>query len=745
MPTIVPTDPTRQLRDCLLGLATGLALRNAEFDAARLDGVAWSLLEDVWFLAMAEARRLEPLGQLEALLRREHPGERLGALWRRVARRFRLCATGASPWSGGDVVLDGPSLRQAVATLLAAGEGAAWGPAERLGQWREARRELELRLTPSRRVELIEGEGVQGAAYAPTEVVETMVGWALGPALAQAQGDPEAIAALRVLDPACGAGSFLLGALRQLAAALEVAYLKKGRRQWKKLGHVVEAPSGGLRLSAARRAQLLEEGLAGVDTDVEALRAARRALVLEAYTGELDEAAGGGTQLAMFRPPAPDLEARLVWGDALRDAREGPPQVEPGGVDWARLGGREFSVVLASPPEALMAARGGSGGDGDQRNAWLRERYRVATSEVDLYQVFLERALEMVGQGGRVAMILPQRYLMSTHARALRRLLLEGSAVEILALPELGVFPGRSVDCAIVVLRRGSAAPDHRVSLRHAARPAEPFEETARLLQRLWASDPECRFDASGDLAARRVLEAVEAAGVPLGKVADALLGVQTHDRETWVQPQPPPTARSQGWRPAIDGGQIHRFALSEPTAWVCVEEQAIKSGGREEIHQHDRIGVRQIGRHPIAAMVPAGVVTLHTVYNVSFTEEDCPYDLHYVLALLSSSLLRWYWERRGWDQKRTFPRIKKEPLLALPIRPIDFDSEEDGARHDQVVALADEMIELRQELGDAEDAAAYDGLLERIRAVEARLDRVIFALYGLDEEQVALVEAGLD
>lgn len=96
------------------------------------------------------------------------------------------------------------------------------------------------------------------------------------------------------------------------------------------------------------------------------------------------------------------------------------------------------------------------------------------------------------------------------------------------------------------------------------------------------------------------------------------------------------------------------------------LEQKSIKSGGNKTVYESDRIVVRQIGKYPEGAICLKGIYTLNTIYNINITNHY--YNLYYILAIINSSLIKYFWLTNFSDNKMTFPKIKKHPLESLPI-----------------------------------------------------------------------------
>ncbi|MEM1348121.1 MAG: TaqI-like C-terminal specificity domain-containing protein, partial [Myxococcota bacterium] len=318
----------------------------------------------------------------------------------------------------------------------------------------------------------------------------------------------------------------------------------------------------------------------------------------------------------------------------------------------------------------------------------------------------------------------------------LRRVLLEESAVDLIETYTYPVFEGVSVDVAVTVLERGAPDPEHKVSVSEATSPGKRVART-QIPQRLWAKEERAVMDLSGDVHTRTILAEIDAASIPMGEVAGAYFGLQTHDRDTFVADE----SRGPRWVPCIDGGNINRYYAAPPEQWVHITDEAIKSGGDMSVHGRDRIGVRQIGRRPIAALVPGGWVTLNTIYNVYVTADEALYDRRYLLAVMSSSLVGWYWAKRFSDHKRSFPKVKKAALLGIPIPPLDAQDARSLAHRDAILAAVDEALAAREALATTDDPEVYDALFGRAKQAEASIDMLVLDAFQASDEVRAALE----
>jgi hypothetical protein len=128
-------------------------------------------------------------------------------------------------------------------------------------------------------------------------------------------------------------------------------------------------------------------------------------------------------------------------------------------------------------------------------------------------------------------------------------------------------------------------------------------------------------------------------------------------------------------------------------------------------------------------------------VGGVTLMPEYSDLGLPYLLGLLNSSLLRWYFPfvsapfRGGWRS------ANRQFLSQLPIRANNPDDLHDAIRHRRVIALVEQMLALHKQRASAHTAADREMCQRQIDATDAQIDALVYALYGLTEEEIQIVE----
>jgi len=114
--------------------------------------------------------------------------------------------------------------------------------------------------------------------------------------------------------------------------------------------------------------------------------------------------------------------------------------------------------------------------------------------------------------------------------------------------------------------------------------------------------------------------------------------------------------------------------------------------------------------------------INLNNVYNIGVS--DPRYDLRYILALLNSKLINIYYQSISQEKGRLFAEVKKVYLEQIPIKIIDNQIQE------PIITLANKILAVKQADHKAD-----------ISTLEAEIDQLVYALYNLTDEEIALVE----
>jgi len=586
----------------------------------------------------------------------------------------------------------------------------------------------------------------QGIYYTPQFVVRYIVGQTLGRLLEER--DYQQARQVKVLDPACGSGSFLIEAFDVLDR-----YLAGVRGQAAPLSRSVgEGP--GVRAAGdihdfARRMEILTGNLYGVDLDAQAVEIARLNLLLKAVNqrGELPRLDNVRQGNSLISGTSAELEA--AFGPNWRDKHpfnweeQFPRIMERGG----------FDVIVGNPPyvrgRSLESAF----------KAYLMQSLPAFTANADLYVAFLERAISLLCTGGLMSFIIPRSYLTESYAQASRRRLLQAAEiVEVVDFQGIKVFEDATVSNIVVVIRKGPASSI--VPIRHWEQDAHDLLSTEAILS---SSEVSIRPELTG--LRQAIIDRAKQVSLLLDDLCYVSYSVAAHSevenkkKDAYIFDH----KKNQKCKHFIEAREIARYAIYYSGRWLEYDPKIVRRPGLPELFEAPKIMVRDVvGQKGLICAfddtklyADYSVVCLTLKSNLQsvktrklkWTPEEVElaqnYSLQYLLGLLNSSLLNFIFKTAIGGGLHVYPSNLRE----LPIRRINFDDPADVARHDRMVALVEEMLRLQREHAEAEalkEDRRHD-LARRIGQLDVEIDVLVYQLYRVTEAERQIIEEALN
>lgn len=267
----------------------------------------------------------------------------------------------------------------------------------------------------------------QGIYYTPTYVVDYIVRNTIGEIAKDKKFDLKNI---KVLDPACGSGSFLMKAFDYL-----VTLDKKRNEDVDQLRLDVTGASA----TYGRKVEILKNNIYGVDLDQKAVEIAQLNLLLKA---------------AEKKHRLPTLQENIKVGNSLIDdqsiAGDKVFKWEEQFKDITDKGG--FDVVIGNPPYVNMQTL-------PELQKYCVLRYpEIYTGQNDILYYFVCKGLNIIGENGRLGFIISRYFLESKYASKFRRFMLDKAAISlIIDFNNFQVF-GRDVNVltSIILLKKKS-------------------------------------------------------------------------------------------------------------------------------------------------------------------------------------------------------------------------------------------------------------------------------------------------
>jgi hypothetical protein len=388
------------------------------------------------------------------------------------------------------------------------------------------------------------------------------------------------LATLRIVDPACGSGAFLIEAFEQLHAVYREAHARYVE---------LHGPS----LFDFDR-QILQNNLYGVDLNSEAVEICRLSLWIKT---------------AQMGKVLTSLDHNIQIGNSV----VADVTVHPQAIDWRATfaevfaaGG--FDVVIGNPPYVRQEWI-------SEFKPYLQQHYQVFDSVADLYVYFYERGVEVLKPGGRLGFVATNKWMKAGYGEPLRRFLADRAWVE--SVVDFGhakqIFEDADVFPSILIVRKPSSQPAPATA-RVCAIPREQIQidDLSRQIEAEGVEVTLSRLGAGGwslePPGVVELLEKIRQAGVPLKEFAGVqpLMGIKTGFNEAFLMPTPAKerliAAEPQAaalLRPYLRGQDLTRWQAEHTGLWML----ALKSSGN---HPWPWAGAGDQAEAILAATYPA-------------------------------------------------------------------------------------------------------------------------------------------
>lgn len=818
----VDTEFLKEIETWRESLAKNLAARNPTLSVHELNFAVQRTIDRLIFLRICEDRGVEPYGQLQALLNGQHIYSRLCFLYEQADDRYNSGLFHFHPEKGraespDDLTprlkIDDKVLKELLGRLYYPQSPYEFSvfPIEILGQVYEQFLGKVIRLTAGHQAKIEEKPEVKkagGVYYTPAYIVEYIVTHTVG-ALCEGK-TPKQIAKLTILDPACGSGSFLIGAYRYLLNYHRDWYVNDGPEKHRK--ELFQAAGGEWRLTTQEKKRILLNNIYGVDIDSQAVEVTKLSLLLKVLEGESDETLK--RQLSFVKERAlPDLGQNIKCGNSLIGPDYFAGQLIPDEADMRRVNPFDWKVEF----QQIMKAGGFDAVFGNPPYVRIQVMKEWAPLEVeiykklftsaskgnyDIYVVFVEKGLSLLNKSGRLGFILPHKFFQAQYGEPLRGLISRGKHLaQVVHFGDQQVFDRATTYTCLLFLDKGGSESCRfkKVEDLSAWQSTEQAIEGSIPVKNITSGEWNLTVGAGSAL-----FEKLGKMPVKLDDVAERMgQGIRTSANEVYVldlvslsQNLVRVSSEYLAKKVEIEAAATLRFLQGREIKPYCVQPSGkvvifpyqvegkncallsendlrrrfpktyrylrecesflrAREGGRWngpqwyaygrqqniDLMSKSKILVPDIADQASFAFDQDGDYAFTSGYGVTL-KSNIAESPKYVLGLLNSNVLDFYLKRVSTTMRGGFFRYFTQFIEQLPIRRINFSDPSDKTGHDKMVTLVERMLDFHKRSSATKAPADKERLQRQIDATDQEIDRLVYDLYGLTEEEIKVVEA---
>ena len=573
----------------------------------------------------------------------------------------------------------------------------------------------------------------QGIYYTPSYIVDYIVKNTVGEFIKT--HTPEEIRNVKILDPACGSGSFLIRAYKELENYW-VNYYSRNKEMPKSARNIEQAKfddpyteNKAVKFYSTKT-EILKNNIFGVDLDPKAVEIAQLNLLL---------------RISESKQRLPMLQNNIKVGNSLVD----DPSISDRAFKWkeefpeiVKEGG--FDIVVGNPPyERILNL--------EIEKEFYSKRYVSAFGSYDIYVLFIDKAIQLLKSNGLLGFIVSNKFAVSDYGKKIRELILSnGSVLKVIDLADAKrVFPEALISPLILFFKKSkpeSFTPVKRIILDKKSTIID--ESLVETVPREWFVNTNgtynIRYNKRGE-AIEEKIRMMSKFGDVFSDIRTGIMGFEYWKIEPFLHDEKMGnddiriTTNSYINDYSFQWGKKVKIFKKEFTQpYARLSELPVSDNTKALFRTKRKVIIRGVARKLTAAFDNEGVGFLVAVHSILPTER---YDGKFVTGLLNSKFLNWFHKQRFY-----LGRIP-EGSLKYPIsflKELPFPSFADDNLITQISTLVGEIIPLKTRLNKIQsmDTDEVDTLISRISKIEAEVNSMVYKIYGLSNNDIKLIES---
>ena len=550
----------------------------------------------------------------------------------------------------------------------------------------------------------------QGIYYTPSYIVDYIVKNTVGKYIKT--HTPEEIRKVRILDPACGSGSFLIRAYKEL------------ENYWKQNSDFAQLTLDSEEFYS-KKVEILKNNIFGVDLDPKAVEIAQLNLLL---------------QISEKKQRLPLLQNNIKVGNSLIDN----PSVSDRAFKWEEefpeiMKEEGFDIIIGNPPYEVLTKAIVK----NEVLNYLKDAYMSAEYNPNLFALFIEKSISILNEKGQLGFIIQNSLFTNMYFKNARKIILDKTKIKAIVDLRFLVFAGVMVDSSIILLQneveeRARKSNITKVSLNitsNASINSPPisfdFEQSF-----FYNSQTDYRFSIYLEPRILEVIQKMDKVKERLGTYVSINRGIGLVNPEDRHKASLFRSEKSSQYdKKVFVGKDINLYSTQWSGNWAKIVESTIVGGTRNpKVHEAEekiifpRIRNLKYPQRILASYDNEKIWVLDN-YNILRVDSD-KVDIKFVLGLLNSKIINFYFRNMFIDVNIKTNFIEKLPLV------IPKDQNRIVERVDRMLSLMNSLNELNGKVVDKTVS-----IKNEIERVDGEINDLVYDLYNLTKDEKKIVD----
>ena len=480
---------------------------------------------------------------------------------------------------------------------------------------------------------------------------------------------------IKILDSACGSGAFLIKATEILFEIFE-------KIQFVKENYGGYEAQRGLKRKSNFKGQLtlkkfdekeeikniIEKNIYGVDINEESVEITKLSLFLK---------------ITRKNKKLIDLSSNIKQGNSLVSDKKIDENLA---FDWSEnfpeiMEDGGFDIVIGNPPYVFTREVEFK----DKFKNYIAQNYLNAkdsisksharqSGKINLYSLFLIKSKDLLKNRGFISFIIPNNLLRTTTYDIVRKQLLDNFEISEIVDMGTGVFEGVTASTIIIKMRKEDSEEKRNKNLVEIIPNFNNQKKKNKIAQIDFLKNTSYAFNIVSSKSDRKLLDKITEGCINLGEetkyIIEGIVGSRKKDVVDGMI--------YENCKKFLVGKDIGKYEIDFKGKYIIYDKKRLHRARPEEVFTSEKIIIQRIsgGNSPLSCVLDRDKYYTYASTNLLLLKDDSIFKLPYILALLNSRVINWYYVSKFTNKSNLTVNISKTFLEKIPIKKISLEEQ---------------------------------------------------------------------
>ncbi|MBP6585745.1 MAG: Eco57I restriction-modification methylase domain-containing protein [Flavobacterium sp.] len=382
-----------------------------------------------------------------------------------------------------------------------------------------------------------------------------------------------------------------------------------------------------------------------------------------------------------------------------------------------------FDVVIGNPPYGATLL--------ENEKQWLLNKFSNQDYQLDTYLLFIEQVYGLMRDFGEFTFIIPNTWITNLKFKKIRRFIFENTFVHEIVHYNKAVFEEAVVDTEVLFFKK-LKKPNQNISIKVVQNINQFVTNDVSQIDWIESQGEPVNINIrKEEIAIKSKLEK----HLPLSNFVNVFSGMNPYEVGKGNPKQTREMVKTriydsnkevdETYKRVLRGSDINKYILSwNSKVWIKYGDNLAAPRYSANFFDDEKIVVRQTSDKLIASIDKEKFVCLKNLHVITKLKEGKKISLKFLLGLINSKLLDFYYTLLNPEKGEALAEVKKENLSRLPINIENTKLQKD------IIELVDKVLSIKQKDTIAETTD-----------LEAQIDQLVYQLYNLTVEEIKIIE----